>query len=46
MRMAWSEKRKMTLAEYFCEKKGHLLEDIVVLEIDEKDNARIVRGEL
>ncbi len=43
MRMAWSEKRKMTLAEYFCEKKGHLLGDIAVWELDDHGDFRLVR---
>ncbi len=44
MKKDYNDKKKQTLADYFCEKKGHLLEDIAVVEIDDKNKIRIVRG--
>ncbi len=44
MKRDWSEKRKKTLAEYFLEKKGHLMGDISVVEIDENGDYRFVRN--
>ena len=38
MKYAWSEKKQMTFAEYYCERKGHLLDDVQVWELDENGN--------
>lgn len=38
-----NEKRNQTLAEYFCQKRGNLLEDISVWEIGDDDEPRIIR---
>lgn len=35
MDYAWNDKKQITLARYFCDKKGHLLDDISVWELDE-----------
>ncbi len=43
MRYARHDKKQITLAEYFCERKGHLLADISVWEIDDAGNAWLVR---
>ncbi len=43
MSYAYSEKRGITLAEYFCDKKGHLLDDISVWEIKDEDEIRVLR---
>lgn len=44
MRRVFNLKRNISLAEYFCDKKGHLLENIEVWEIDDNDNIKIVHG--
>ena len=36
-------KRKITLAEYFVDKHGHLLADIAVWEIDDNNNVKVIR---
>ncbi|WP_026522837.1 hypothetical protein [Butyrivibrio sp. VCB2001] len=38
------DKREITLAQYFCDKKGHLLDDIEVWEVDDFGGYRILRG--
>ena len=43
MYCATNEKRGLTLAEYFCQKKNHLLDDISVWEIDDDNKLRIIR---
>ncbi len=40
MDKAYSTTHKCTLAKYFVDKKGHLLEDVKVVEIDENDEFR------
>ncbi len=40
---AFNEKRNKTLAEYFCERKGHLLDDISVWELDDIKEPRLIR---
>ena len=40
---AFNEKRNKTLAEYFCERKGHLLGDISVWELDGFKEPRLIR---
>lgn len=44
MRRDLNEKRRISLAEYFCDKKGHLLDDIEVWEIDDEDNIKVVNS--
>ncbi len=47
MRMAQNEKRKMTLAEYFYEKKGHLLGDVALWELNDYGDCKLIyEGEL
>ena len=43
MKYSWNEKKNISLADYFCEKKGHLLGDISVWEIDEEGDFRLIR---
>ena len=43
MRYSWDEKKQKTLAEYFCEKKGHLLGDISVCELDDHGDFSLIR---
>lgn len=43
MKYSRNGKRSQTLAEYFCQNKGHLLEDISVWEIGDGDEPRILR---
>ncbi len=43
MRFSWDEKKKKSLATYFCEKKGHLLGDISVYEFDDNGGFRLIR---
>ena len=43
MRLARNEKKQITLAEYFCDKKGHLLDDISVCELDDFGDFRLIR---
>ena len=39
---AFSRKTGSTLAEYFVDKKGHLLEDVEVAEVDEENHLRFL----
>ncbi len=43
IKLAYNSKGTKTLAEYFCDKKGHLLEDVEIWEIDEHGDFRILR---
>lgn len=43
MQYAWNEKKGVSLAEYFCEKKGHLLDDISVWELKDWNNVKLIR---
>jgi len=42
MRYSWNEKKQKSLATYFCEKKGHLLGDISVWELDDYGDFRLI----
>ena len=43
IKMDMNPKNNISLAEYFCDKKGHLLDDIEVWEVDDFGNFRILR---
>ena len=43
IKLAYNSKGTTTLAEYFCDKKGHLLEDVEIWEVDEHGDFRILR---
>ena len=43
IKLAYNKKGTATLAEYFCDKKAHLLEDVEIWEVDEHGDFRILR---
>ena len=43
IKLAYNQKGTTTLAEYFCDKKEHLLEDVEIWEVDEHGDFRILR---
>ena len=43
MKESKHDRRDITLAEYFCDKKGHLMEGISVWEFDDKGKCRVLR---
>ena len=43
MKKDYNKKKGITLADYFCDKKGHLLEDIKVVEFDEEGKSCFAR---
>ena len=43
MKKDYNKKKGITLAEYFCDKNGHLLEDIKLVEFDEEGKSCFVR---
>ena len=43
MKFDWNEKKQKSLAEYFCDKKNHLLDDVMVVEIDDAGGFRFIR---
>lgn len=43
MKYAWNEKKQMSLADYFIERKGHLLGDIAVWELDDNGSPKLKR---
>ena len=43
IKLAYNQKGTATLAEYFCDKKAHLLEDVEIWEVDEHGDFRILR---
>ena len=45
IKKAYNHNNSITLAEYFCDKKGHLLDDIEVWEVDDNEKIKILRGD-
>ena len=44
IKQAYNHNNTITLAQYFCDKKGHLLDDVEVWEISDEGDIHILRG--